>query len=117
MNDKAAQRALGHLTIAELEILDRVAKRYARAVSEHATLIGVMNLAVRTRNWMLFAKTKEQAEQAVRRCNESYCALQVVRQELNAHHAAGPPGLTQAEELSTAPSLGEESLRQAQFDL
>lgn len=89
MNDKAAQRPLEHLSITELKILDRFANRYARSVSEHASLVGVVNLAIRTRNWMLFASAKEQIEQAARRCNESYCALQVVREELRAAGADG----------------------------
>ena len=104
MNDETAQRPFEHLSISELKILDRITARYAKSVSEHAALIGVMNLAIRTRNWELFARTKEQAEQAARRCNESYCALKVVRQELKAGGDVELPGFVQAEELRTTPS-------------
>lgn len=116
MNDEAAQRPLAHLTTTELQILDRVATRYSRTVAEHAALLGVMNLAIRRRDWMLFAKTKKRLEQTAQRCNECYCALKIVREELEARDGNGsapPPSASEyrliAEPCQATGRYGNES--------
>ena len=89
MYEETAQRPLAHLTMAELKIVDRLAARYAKYVTERAELVGMASLAIRRGDWELMARTKLELDQITKECNECYVALQVLRHELGVASPAG----------------------------
>lgn len=82
VNDEIAYRPLECLTMLELGKLQRMATRYSETVREHAYLVGLMNLAVRTGDTNLLATTKRRLAETELECNECSSALEVMRQEL-----------------------------------
>ncbi len=82
MNDAIAYRPLECLTMLELGKLQRLATRYSEMVREHAYLVGLMNLALRTGDTNLLATTKKRLAQTELECNECSSALRLMRQEL-----------------------------------
>jgi hypothetical protein len=82
MNDEVAYRPLECLTMLELGKLQRMATRYSEMVREHAYLVGLMNLALRTGDSNLLATTKKRLAETERECNECSSALRILQQEL-----------------------------------
>lgn len=82
MNDAIAYRPLECLTMLELGMLQRMATRYSEIVREHAYLVGLMNLALRTGDTNLLATAKKRLAETERECNECSSALRDARREL-----------------------------------
>ena len=61
VDDEIAYRPLECLTMLELGKLQRMATRYSEMVRDHAYLVGLMNLALRTGDINLLATAKETA--------------------------------------------------------
>jgi len=82
MHAKTAYRPLECLTMLELELLQRTATRYSEIVREHAYLVGLMNLAMRTGDANLLARTKNRIAQTEVEYKECSTELGILRQEL-----------------------------------
>jgi hypothetical protein len=82
LNDEIAYRPLERLTMLELGTLQRMATRYSEMVREHAYLVGLMNLALRTGDINLLTATKKRIAQTELECNECSAAMRAMRQEL-----------------------------------
>jgi len=82
MNDEIAYRPLECLTMLELEMVQRTATRYSEIVREHAYLVGLVNLAVRTGDTNLLARTKKRLAQTEAEYKECSSALMILRREL-----------------------------------
>lgn len=106
MYDEIAFRPLECLTMLELGMLQRTAARYAEIVREHAYLVGLMNLAVRTGDANLLARTKKRLAQTETEHKECSSALALLKQELTGAQAVGSenllPAASPACELATA---------------
>jgi hypothetical protein len=105
MNDWIAYRPLECLTMLELGMLQRTATRYSEIVREHAYLVGLMNLAVRTGDANLLARAKKRLAETELEFKECTSALGTLTQELLGATAAGRDGraaASQACELATA---------------
>lgn len=89
MNDAIAYRPLECLTMIELEMLQRMATRYSEVVREHAYLVGLMNLAVRTGDTNLLATAKRRLVQTEIEYKECTAALEAMKQELSAPRTDG----------------------------
>jgi hypothetical protein len=63
-------------------MLQRTATRYSEIVREHAYLVGLMNLAVRTEDANLLARTKKRLAQTEVEYKECSSALGFLGQEL-----------------------------------
>jgi hypothetical protein len=59
-----------------------MATRYSEIVREHAYLIGLMNLAVRTGDANLLTQTEKRLVETELECNECSSTLRSMRQEL-----------------------------------
>jgi hypothetical protein len=90
----------------ELGKLQRMATRYSEMMREHAYLVGLMNLAVRTGDINLLARAKRRLAETELECNECSSALQVMRQELLSAPAgddgAGLAAVSETREYATA---------------
>lgn len=75
MNDLIASRTLGPLTITELSTLERTAARYSQLVRERDDLVGLMFLAVRTRDTDLKATARKRLADVEIECDKCYSAL------------------------------------------
>ncbi|HEY1576324.1 MAG TPA: hypothetical protein VGF82_04545 [Terracidiphilus sp.] len=82
MDDEIAYRPLESLTMSELGKLQRMATRYSEMVREHAYLVGLMNLAMRTGETNLLATTKKRLAETELECNECSLALRLMRKEM-----------------------------------
>ena len=106
MYEEIAYRPLESLTMLELGMLQRLATRYSEMVREHAYLVGLVNLAMRTGDTDLLATAKRRLAEAEIECNECYSALRALRQELlNSAAKNGTDGLVTVDtmcELATA---------------
>ena len=105
MNDEIAYRPLECLTMLELEMLQRTARRYSEIVREHEYLVGLMNLAVRTGDTNLLARTKKRLAQTEAECKDCSSALMILNRELLGEKADDNENLVAtnpARELATA---------------
>jgi hypothetical protein len=82
MKDEIAYRPLEALTMAELGVLKRVATRYSEIAREHAYLVGLMSLAVRTGDTNLLVTAKRRLAETERQFEECSSALRAVGQKM-----------------------------------
>lgn len=82
MYDEIAYRPLECLTMLELEMLQRTATRYSEIVREHAYLVGLLNLAVRTGDANLLTRTKKRLAQTEAEHKECSSELMLLKREL-----------------------------------
>jgi hypothetical protein len=82
MKDEIAYGPLECLTMKELAMLQRMATRYSEIVREHAYLVGLMNLAMRTGDKKLLATTKGRLAETEFESSQCSTAMRVLGREL-----------------------------------
>lgn len=95
---RALPRPVECLTMLDIGMLQRMAARYAETVREHAYLVGLMNLAVRTGDADLLATAKKRLAETERECKECSMTLEDFRRELLCAEAKGDGDLVAAGE-------------------
>ncbi|HXS11505.1 MAG TPA: hypothetical protein VN734_02275 [Acidobacteriaceae bacterium] len=92
MNYKIADIPLDSLTTTEIGMLERMAARYSEIMQEHAYLVGLMSLAMRTGDTNLLATAKKRLAETEKQRNECFSGLETGRQELSSTARDGEGG-------------------------
>lgn len=92
MNYKIADIPLDSLTTTEIGMLERMAARYSEIMQEHAYLVGLMSLAMRTGDTNLLATAKKRLAETEKQRNECFSGLETGRQELSSTAARDGEG-------------------------
>jgi len=82
MNYESSCRPLEYLTSTELGTLQRMATRYSEIMREHAYLVGLVNLALRTGDTKLLATARERLAETELECSQCSSAMRMLGREL-----------------------------------